>query len=698
MSGNGTRGVVTVRRVFSAGTDRAKRLWRRIVATPGRWPRVLTIVACSVIVAMYCVNQDMGGDPDSPRGDGRYRPVLARGDGHMLYLMARSTALDGDWVFDNDLARFGDPWNEPRTKTGRKAIIHPIGPALVWTPLIWVAEAGAVVANVFGANIPLHGYTLWTQRFVFLSSALFGCFAVLLGRRLAKKMIASVREGLTAGSAVAAGIGGAWAPSYAAVCILLGTSIAYYATYMPSYSHAMDAFACAAFLWYWAETVGRTDLRRWITLGGLLGVATLVRSQELAMGIVVAIEVGARLASALRWREEPVLSVTKRWVLGGLLVLAIAGVLFIPQLVEWHIVFGKATALPQGAKYTRLEAPMVMELLFASRNGWFPSTPIAYFAVIGLFCVPKQFRLVGVGLLAAVAIQVYLNSTILDWWGGAAFGQRRMCNVTLPIVVGLAALIWRMGRLVSRWPRIPRIVWHVPLVVVFGALVAMNLRHVRQLANGKGAGESMLSCCEDIPAPLRGTARWYYERIGNPFEFPANAIFALRHHVPITRWDEVVGDYPMVPSLGDLRDDETVLAKLAQVRGTWRIGGGGLQRFLVSGWSPPLRADRVFRFTTESRATVLVPNLMPYGQRLRLWLAAGGARHVTIEWNGDKVAETDLTEAWTAVTIDLPDIALHTNELTVVSTPSTYVPAAGWPAMTTPVGVAVGDLELQLVP
>src|SRR5258706_7293418 len=155
------------------------------------------LAACLAIALMFACNHDMGGDPVSPRGDGVYRPVLARGDGHMLYLMARSTALDLDWHFDNDLRRFGDPWNEPRTKTGRKAIIHPIGAPLVWTPLIWIAQTGAVVANLFGAGIQLHGYTLWHQRFVFFSSVLFACGAVLLGRRVARHAI-----------------GGRWRPTY----------------------------------------------------------------------------------------------------------------------------------------------------------------------------------------------------------------------------------------------------------------------------------------------------------------------------------------------------------------------------------------------------------------------------------------------------------------------------------------------------
>jgi hypothetical protein len=266
---------------------RANPVWRWIRRA---WsaPRVLLAIACAVVLVMYWTNDDMAGDPHSPRGDGKYRPVLARGDGHMLNLMARSTALDGDWVFDNDLARFGDPWDEPRTPTGRKAIIHPIGTALVWTPLIWIAEAGAAVVNVVGGDIPLHGYTAWHQRFVFLSSVVFACAAVLLGQRLAKQAV-----------------GGEWSATYAAIAVLLGTPLTYYATYMPSYSHALDAFACAAFLGYWGLTRGRTDWRRYVVLGLLLGLSTLVRTQELALGVVVAVEAGRELVRGLRGEVAP---------------------------------------------------------------------------------------------------------------------------------------------------------------------------------------------------------------------------------------------------------------------------------------------------------------------------------------------------------------------------------------------------------
>ncbi len=648
---------------------------RRWLAWVRQRPNLVVLAACLFVVGLYITNDDMGGDPISPRGDGVYRPVLARGDGHMQYLMARSTALDFDWVFDNDLRRFGDPWNEPRTKTGRKAIIQPIGAPLVWTPMIWTAQAGAYVANLFGAGIPTHGYTLWHQRFVFLSSALFACGAVLLGRRLAKQSL-----------------GGRWAATYAAVAILLGTPITFYATYMPSYSHAVDAFACAAFLAYWGLTLGRRDLRRWCALGALLGIAMLIRVQELAMGVVVAIEVGVECVRAIRTKDTPWRPVVLRWFGGGALALGVALVVFIPQLLEWHAVFGDAAALPQGKRYTRFEAPMIMELLFSRRNGWFSTTPLAYLGVLGLFVVPKRARLVGIGMLAAVAIQVYLNSTVLDWWGSSAFGQRRMCNVTLPLVFGLASLVVQAGRLATRVGRFPLAMWHVPLVLFVSPCVATNYNHLNKLGSGKAA-ESELDtrCCHNVPKPLRSSAQRIVDTVGNPFEFPANAIYALRHGVSIHAWGHT-GDYPLVADMADMRDDR----RLWQRRGVWRIASRGRDPYLAGGFSAPVTSDRAFRYTTASRATALIPNLMPYGQRVTVWLAPAGATHVTLEWNGDRVAEVDLKPGWTPVQFDLPDIAVHTNELSIVTTLAPHV-APGWPVSPFPVGVAVSDVELQFL-
>jgi hypothetical protein len=507
---------------------------------------------------------------------------------------------------------------------------------------------------------------------------LFGCGAVLLGRWLAKRAI-----------------GGTWSPSYAAIAVLLATPITYYATYMPSYSHAADAFACGAFLAYWAVTIGRADWKRWIVLGLLLGLATLIRTQELALGVVVAIEVVTELVRAARQRS---LAAAKPWLLGGIATLGVSLVVMIPQFAEWHIVFGKVTELPQGARYTRFDAPMVMELLFSRRNGWFTSTPVAYAGVIGLFCLPRRSRLIAIGLLAAVAIQVYLNSVILDWWGSSSFGQRRMCNVTLPLVVGLAALMWRIARLVVRIAptpriRVPRIAVHVLAIVLIAPCVVTNYNHLRSLKAGKGA-ESELDpdCCSNIPRPVRSTVRKFVDHVGNPFAFPANAIFALRHDVPLTRWDQIVGVYPMTPGIGDVRGDN-----LWTQRGVWRLGSPNLKPFMVDGWSAPFTNERLYRVTIAREATALVPNLMPYGQRVSLWLAPLGTSHARVKWNGRVVADVQLSAGWTKITFDLPHIELHTNEITIESDLAPAPRQPGWPALLIPVGVAVSDVELEFL-
>lgn len=649
---------------------------RSLVKREGRWQRILVVAACAVIVAMYARNDDMGGGDPKPRGDGVYRPVLARGDGHMLYLMARSTALDGDWNFTNDLARFGDPWGEPiNPVTKRKEIVHPIGPALVWTPLIWTAHGAAKVANLFGGEIPLHGYTLWHQRFVFLSSALFGCLAVLFGRRLARTLAI-----------------GNWAATYAAIAILLGTSLTYYSTYMPSYSHAMDAAACATFLLYWATTLHRTDLARHIVLGALLGLATLIRIQELPLGGVLVVEI---IAQAVRARTRDEWHRIGRRVAFAAVTLGVALLALVPQLIEWHVVFGSATTLPQGERYTRLGAPMIAELLFSARNGWFSSTPLAYAGCIGLLFVPRKHRVVAIGLGLVVLTQIYLNSTILDWWGGSSYGQRRLCSLTLPIVVGLAALVSACGRLVARRHRFLRLAAHVLLVVVFGVFVAWNIKRVRTLKGGKGAADVRVdSCCSLVPVRYRGTAQWIYDRIGDPFQFPANAIFALRHGVPIQRWDQIVGEYPLVPAFGHVRTDA-----FWDTTGVWRLGSPNLDKFMLDGWSNTGRDDkRLYRFTLAASSTALVPNLIPERQRLTVWFASHAPTEVTIRWNGDVVSKTTVGPAWTSVVFDI-DGEVGTNELAIEAPLGTVtgIPNDKLFVPKRPFGVAVSDVEIRLL-
>ncbi|HSD86651.1 MAG TPA: hypothetical protein VLB44_04025, partial [Kofleriaceae bacterium] len=340
---------------------------------------------------------------------------------------------------------------------------------------------------------------------------------------------------------------------------------------------------------------------------------------------------------------------------------------------------------------------MILELLYAPRNGWFSTTPLAYLATLGLLCLPRRGRLVAIGFGAALIIQVYLNSTIIDWWGMASFGQRRLCSVTLVLVVGLAALLWRAGRLAARIPRVPRAVWHVLAVLFLAAFVVWNLWRVVDLHAGKAASAELEpTCCTKLPKRFAGPLTWVYRWIGNPFEFPANAWFAMKHDVEIQRWDQAVGYYALVPPAHTLVDD-----RMYTEHGAWRIGYPKAEPYLIGGWSGPrVSPDKPFRWTTTSEVKAIVPNLMPYPQRMRLWLAHGFAYAAVIRWDGQLVARADLTdEGWHPITFDLHDMPVGEHELSIESIigPLLVVPE-GWSKPKKPVGVAVNLLEVEFLP
>ncbi|HTJ41558.1 MAG TPA: hypothetical protein VL463_05655 [Kofleriaceae bacterium] len=626
----------------------------RLIARLRSWLRAcrrldvaMVVAACALVGGMYCTNSDWGGDPNTPRGDGQYRPVLARGDGHLYYLMARSTVLDGDWVFDNDLARFGDPWAARTTPAGRKAIPHPIGPALVWAPVLATAQGLAWTFNLFGAGIPMHGYTGFHQRLVFATTVLFAWLAIVLGWCAARRWV-----------------GGRWGPAFGAVSVLLGTSLAYYATYMPSYPHAMDAAGAAVFLHYWATTTGRADVKRFVILGALLGLATLIRSQELALGVVVAIEV---VSSAIRDRSDRARALW--WIGMGAIALAVALACFAFQLYEWKVVYGSWGGLPQGPRFTRFTHPQLLELLWSSRNGWLSTTPVAYLGVIGLAFLPKRHRLIGAGLIAVVVVQAYLCSTVFDWWSSASFGQRRLVSMSYPLVIGLAALCVHGAALARRIPRKGRF---AIAIVVLGWLVVWNMAQVFPLRGGKPApSEVRAMCCDNVPPPMRWIAQPVYRAIGNPFALPASAWFAVKHGVGITRWDRAAGAYALVPGLDDLTDGSYV----KKARGTWNLGGGpGIEPWLIDGFgaSVGISGGPVGNARMVDRdASALVPALLPDGEKIDWWMK--GPAYVAITWNGSPRLERDVPDAWTKVTFDVPADVIRVGMNTVEVSTSTPV-------------------------
>jgi hypothetical protein len=642
-------------------------------------------LALSLLVLLTAFFSNSGkGDLHLPRGEGTYRPILARGDGHMMYLMTRSLVLDGDLVWDNDLARFGDPWRQPRTETGRKMIPHPIGPPLLWTPFFAAAHGTSKLANLFGAEIPSHGYTLYHQRFTFFTSPLFAWLAVLIGFRVARKWI-----------------GGRWAPVHAAVAVLFGTSLTYYATFGASYAHAVDALACAGFLGTWAVTLGDLRWRRFVLLGGLLGLCALVRITGFSLGVVVAIELAARLArpTAGERRGRLLLDLLLR----GLTALGVAVLVFTPQMLAWKIVFGELLVSPMGPAFIQLDRPKLWETLFSSRNGWLSWHPLAYAGLLGLAVVPRRARLIAAGFLAVLILQVWVNASVYDWWSGASFGQRRMCSVTLILVFGLAALIAAAGRAARRTPLLAR---HLVAAVVLGWFVAWNVVLIANIRGRKGSANAAMvaMCCERIPRAMRWIARPIYRRVGNPFALPASLLLAIRHRVPPKRWDLVVGHYADLPTLADLNE-----GRHQTRQHTWSIAEAAHSPYLVRGFGPPQKEGKQkFRWTVASEAVALVPLFMSDARIVTVTVrpnvgAGDEPMRVELGWNGRVYADRQLGPGSHSIELLVPasGLAVGINEFFVRAEPRTLAVGSVAPPPRPagrPVGVAIGRLKLSYPP
>jgi hypothetical protein len=649
---------------------------RRCLASLGLAPSIVLVVAALAIGVMYCANDNVDRKLGPPRGDGVYRPALARGDGHMHYLITRSIVFDGDLDFDNDLAEFGDPWQQPVTVTGKKNVMQQIGPSLIWAPVLALAHGCAAIANVFGAEIGTHGYTLFHQRIVFATSVVFAWIAIGLGVLVAFRIA-----------------GGRWGPTFAGVAVLLGTTLTYYATFMPSYAHAMDAAASAGFLGVWAVTLGELRWRRYIVLGILLGLATMVRVQDVAFGVVLALELGLAIAGKLRAEPKAALGLVGR----GAATLAIALVMFSPQLYVWNEYYGSWVTTPQGPGQMRYGHPMVLEFLFSSRNGWLSTHPIAYLGVFGLGVgavagprIGKHVRLVCIAMLLAIATQVYVNAVTYEWWSAASFGQRRMASVTLPIVVGVAVLL-RYVHL--RTVRLPAWAKLAIAGVILGYFVAWNLAWVGRLTSGAPAGrDNRPTCCNDVPAPLSWIAKPVYRVVGNPFELPASAWFAIRHGVELQRWDAAVGNYALVPGVLGYED-----GSYRRVSATWNAID---ERYVVDGFGPLQRAGgRSWRWTTGDSATLLVPLLMPEPHRITMPIAANAAAgeplYVQINCNGKLVATAFVRAGWSSITFDT-DGSVGETAIEIVAAVRPYRGSVAAAPGGVAVGVAVGPLRVAL--
>lgn len=375
----------------------------------------------------------------------RYGHLIV-GDGIYYYVYLRSALLDGDLEFTNDYTLYqafntDDPRKKEemlsrKTPTGMAGNFFSVGPAVLWSPVYIVTHLLALLAGQAD-----DGFSIWYQAPILFLSIAYGFGGILLMYR------------------VVAGIFSKFAAFTAILGIWLATNVVYYMGVSPSASHVLSMFTSALFVYLWWRGTPRADSvprgavtrtqRDWFVWGLSAGLMALVRWQD---GLIALLALFEWVANVRQHRERipagdpntkthshlPGLS---SHVLGGLLFVGGALLVFLPQMFAWNILYGSPFTIPQGYGFLGFWQPEMLNVWFSTKRGLFTWTPLLVLAVLGFVPLYQKNRMLGASALVILILETYVNGIVVDWWGGEAFGARRFISIMPFFALGLAGFV-----------------------------------------------------------------------------------------------------------------------------------------------------------------------------------------------------------------------------------------------------------------
>ena len=127
-------------------------------------------------------------------------------------------------------------------------------------------------------------------------------------------------------------------------------------------------------------------------------------------------------------------------VLGGLIA-------YVPQALAYLRLNGHLGPHASVEHKMSWSAPHALQVLVSPEHGFFAWTPLAAVAIGGLVAMAfePERRRVAACMLLMVTLQVYVGGSVESWTVAGAFGQRRFVALSVLLIVGLAALGWRLS-------------------------------------------------------------------------------------------------------------------------------------------------------------------------------------------------------------------------------------------------------------
>src|SRR5262249_8553460 len=144
-----------------------------------------------------------------------------------------------------------------------------------------------------------------------------------------------------------------------------------------------------------------------------------------------------------------------RMVLHGAIAVACALIVASPQLIAKKVILGSVLEPGAGPGYMRWNAPFFFGTLYATKNGLFVWTPLAYLGALGLLAGRRGGpRALGLTLLGVFAAVTWVNGSAWAWWSDWGLSNRRFVDCTALFIVGIAFVVERLRGVHARWPRL----------------------------------------------------------------------------------------------------------------------------------------------------------------------------------------------------------------------------------------------------
>lgn len=362
-------------------------------------------------------------------------PRIYSGDEVQYFAFLRSAWKDGDLHFLNEYEWLISRAPEKQQNFKRAFVDHPnatgyarndapIGCAILWAPFFGLADAYVK----FTGTWPADGYSFPYIFMICLGSAFYGFLGFALQYALARRWF------------------GARSAFWAVLTLWFGAHAVYYMYVTPPMSHATSIFTTSLFLYTWFRVRESGTLRGWLLLGLVGGLAAIVRWQDAFFLVLPALD-----RKPLRLK---------------LAMLAVAFLVFMPQLWAWKILNGEFNPYSTGNLKGKFfwYGKYLLPVLFSSYHGLLVWTPVVGLCLIGFVFLLRKDGVFWL-LLLEFLIQFYFITCIDTWQGGAGFGLRYIISCTAIFTLALAALYEAFPRRWTPAVSILFIVWNLFMVI-----------------------------------------------------------------------------------------------------------------------------------------------------------------------------------------------------------------------------------------